>query len=253
MLKKERQERILELVNESEYLTNSEIASILDVSEMTIRRDISELDKEGKVNRLYGGVEKINFLAKELSTKEKIDVNVSQKKYIGSIINSIITENSTVYLGAGTTIFHSLPYIKKRELFIITNSLIAFLYLKEKTNYRLMLTGGEFSPITEEFVGSTAEKSLENININYSFASTNGVFENNVTTAQYLEGGIQLAALRQSQKKYIVADASILGRSDVYTFENLSNFDGLITDNTIDITKFNTYSKFTQIIKEPIR
>ena len=116
-----------------------------------------------------------------------------------------------------------------------------------------MLTGGEFSPITEEFVGATAEKSLENININYSFASTNGVFENNVTTAQYLEGGIQLAALRQSQKKYIVADASKLGRSDIYTFENLSNFDELITDNTIDITKFNKYSKFTQIIKEPIR
>lgn len=76
-------------------------------------------------------------------------------------MNSIIPDNSTIYVGAGTTILYALPFIQKKNLFVITNSLIAFNYLKNHTSYRILLTGGEFSPITEEFIGEVAERSLK--------------------------------------------------------------------------------------------
>ncbi len=89
-----------------------------------------------------------NLIIENYRLKEKIDTNVAEKKYIGQVMNSMIPDNSTIYVGAGTTILYALPFIQKKNLFVITNSLIAFNYLKNHTSYRILLTGGEFSPIT---------------------------------------------------------------------------------------------------------
>ncbi|MFY9902976.1 MAG: DeoR family transcriptional regulator, partial [Trichococcus sp.] len=107
MLKKERQNRILHLLDETSYLTIVEIATQLEVSEMTIRRDVTELAKENKLKKLYGGAEKLSSEKKELSTQEKIYANIDEKKYIGKVMNEIIKDNSTIFVGAGTTILYA--------------------------------------------------------------------------------------------------------------------------------------------------
>ncbi|MDB6353728.1 DeoR/GlpR family DNA-binding transcription regulator [Trichococcus sp. K1Tr] len=253
MLKKERQNRILHLLDETSYLTIVEIATQLEVSEMTIRRDVTELAKENKLKKLYGGAEKLSSEKKELSTQEKIYANIEEKKYIGKVMNEIIKDNSTVFVGAGTTILYALQLINRKNLFFITNSLIAFMYLKENTDYRIILTGGEFSHVTEEFVGEVAVKSFENLNIDIAFAATNGIVDNNVTTAQFVEGSVQIAALAKAKIKCIVADSSKLDVSDIYTFYNLSEFDYLITDEKISDDTLNHYSQYTTILKEHVK
>lgn len=250
MLKKERQNRILHLLDETSYLTIVEIATQLEVSEMTIRRDVTELAKENKLKKLYGGAEKLSSEKKELSTQEKIYANIDEKKYIGKVMNEIIKDNSTIFVGAGTTILYALQLINRKNLFFITNSLIAFMYLKENTDYRIILTGGEFSHVTEEFVGEVAVKSFENLNIDIAFAATNGIIDNNVTTAQFVEGAVQNAALAKAKIKCIVADSSKLDVSDVYTFCNLNEFDYLITDEKISKETLTHYSQYTTILKE---
>lgn len=98
MLKQERQQKILELIQQHTYLSISDIASRLDVSEMTIRRDVTELSKQKKLNKLYGGAQKLDVLNKELSTDEKITTNVEQKKYIGRLINHLIHDLSLIHI-----------------------------------------------------------------------------------------------------------------------------------------------------------
>lgn len=252
MLKKERQEKILDLLNRNDYLSIPEISSSLDVSDMTIRRDINELADKSLLVKIYGGAQKLEKIEQELSTQEKIDTNVPEKKFIGKVMNSIISDNDTIYIGAGTTMLHALPEIKKANLFVITNSLLAFNYLiyNNNTAYRVLLTGGEFSRTTEEFYGEIAEKSFDNLNIDIAFAATNGVFDNNVTTANSIEGSIQRVAFAHSRKKCVVADSSKFNRSDVYTFYSLSEVDYLVTDNKLPDTQFDYYSSYTKIIKE---
>lgn len=247
MLKKERQEKILDLLNRNDYLSIPEISSSLDVSDMTIRRDINELADKSLLVKIYGGAQKLEKIEQELSTQEKIDTNVPEKKFIGKVMNSIISDNDTIYIGAGTTMLHALP---KVNLFVITNSLLAFNYLIYNTDYRVLLTGGEFSRTTEEFYGEIAEKSFDNLNIDIAFAATNGVFDNNVTTANSIEGSIQRVAFAHSRKKCVVADSSKFNRSDVYTFYSLSEVDYLVTDNKLPDTQFDYYSSYTKIIKE---
>lgn len=250
MLKKERQEKILDLLDKNDYLSIPEISTNLDVSDMTIRRDINELAEQSLLVKIYGGAQKLEKIDQELSTKEKIDTNVSEKKYIGKVMNSIISDNDTIYIGAGTTMLHALPELKKANLFVITNSLLAFNYLVYNTDYRVLLTGGEFSRTTEEFYGEIAERSFDNLNIDIAFAATNGVFDNNVTTANPIEGSIQRVAFKHSRKKCVVADSSKFNRSDVYTFYSLSDADFLVTDNKLSDTLLEYYNSFTKIIKE---
>lgn len=253
MLKQERQTKLLDLVQQHTYLSIVEIASRLNVSEMTIRRDITELAKQKKLTKLYGGAQKLDILDKELSTGEKIDTNVPQKKYIGKIINSLVKDNSIIFIGAGTTLYYALPEIQRKNLFVITNSLIAFTYLKENTDYRIILTGGEFSHTTEEFVGEVAVRSFDNLNIDIAFAATNGIFDDNVTTAQFDEGAVQNAAFEKAKVTCIVADSSKLGVSDVYTFTRLSEHDYLVTDNEISEELAAHYSQYTTILKEELQ
>lgn len=250
MLKQERQERIIDLIQQHTYLSITDIASRLDVSEMTIRRDVTELAKQKKLIKLYGGAQKLDVLDKELTTGEKISTNVEQKKYIGKLMNHLIHDNSIIFVGAGTTIYHALSEITRKNLFVITNSLISFNYLKDNTDYRILLTGGEFIPTTEEFIGEVAKRSFETLNIDYAFIATNGIFDNNITTAQYDEGEIQNAAIAKARVSCIVADSSKLGVSDVYTFQQMDQMNYLITDNLIKNEWVNHYSQFTKILKE---
>lgn len=253
MLKQERQEEILDLIHQHTYLSIVEIAQHLKVSEMTIRRDITELANKNKLTKLYGGAQKLDILNKELTTDEKIQTHVEQKKYIGKIINSLIKDNTIIFVGAGTTIYYALPEIQRKNLFIITNSLIAFMYLKENTDYRILLTGGEFIHTTEEFVGEVAVRAFDNLNIDIAFAATNGIFENNVTTAQFNEGAVQNAAFSKAKISCIVADSSKFCVSDVYTFSRLNELDYLITDDQISDELFSHYSKYITLLRGEIK
>lgn len=175
---------------------------------------------------------------------------LNKKKYIGKLMNHLIQDNSIIFVGAGTTIFHALSEITRKNLFVITNSLISFNYLKDNTDYRILLTGGEFIPTTEEFIGEVAKRSFETLNIDYAFIATNGIFDNNITTAQYDEGEIQNAAIAKSKISCVVADSSKLGVSDVYTFQQMDQMNYLITDNLISNEWVHHYSQYTEILKE---
>ena len=88
------------------------------------------------------------------------------------------------------------------------------------------------------------------MNIDLAFAATNGVFDNNVTTANSIEGSIQRVAFKHARKKCVVADSSKFNRSDVYTFYSLSDIDYLVTDDKLSETTFDYYNSYTTIIKE---
>lgn len=252
MLKMERQDKILSLLSQNDLLTTSHIAEQLNVSGMTIRRDIQELYEQNKLLRIYGGIQRVNNKDREFSTNEKLNNFIKEKKHIGKVMNSLIKDNDVVYLGAGTTILHALKEVTKNNLFIITNSLLAFNYIIEETDYKVILTGGMFNTNTEEFYGPVAENSFNNLNINISFAATNGVYLDNITTSSDSMGGIQQVALNNSKIKVVVADHTKFNTSDIYTFYKLSDIDFLITDDSISQDIFNYYNQFTNIINHEV-
>lgn len=248
MLKEKRWEDILHLVKQKEFISIKDLSDQLNVSDMTIRRDVNYLATNGKLQKIRGGVTLIDSPVDELSTQEKIDKNVEEKKYIGTLMNSLINDGDTVFLGPGTTILYGLEHINKENITIVTNSLLVLLHVKSK--YRCILTGGEFSPTTEEFLGSIADNSFTNINIDISFIATNGVYNNNVTTSKAYEGNVQNSAMKHAQINCLVIDSSKFNKADVYTFNKLSSFQYLITDWKVTEKDFAHYQEYVEILKE---
>lgn len=252
MLREERFLFILNKLEQENFVKITEIATHLNISEMTIRRDIEALAKDNKLLKIHGGAKKIAILPTERSTQEKMNRHLESKKYIGKVLNSLIQDYSVIYLGAGTTIFHALPYITKKKLKIITNSLLAFNYLVEETEYETFLASGRFIKRTSEFVGDYAEGFFDRLNIDISVVATNGIFNNNITTSTIEQGNIQQASFKNTKLKYVIADSSKLNTSDIYTFYKLSDMDGLITDNLITTQDYKYYSQYVKIYNKPI-
>lgn len=246
MMKAQRQSAILALLNSAEgkSLTTTEIAKSMNVASMTIRRDLNEMAQEKLINRVYGGASLIN----EKSTKEKTQVQRESKIEIGRVIGSLIHPKATIFLGAGTTIYAAADFLpKKDDVKYITNSDLIFRYLVNK-DINVFLTGGFYYKITNEFVGSIAEQTLSNFIFDLAFISTNGVFDDQVTTANFDEGNIQKAAMKRSKKMYVVADHTKFGRGDSFSFAQLEEFTGLITDSRISQSDLKHYREITGVL-----
>lgn len=249
MIKEERHERILQIIDREGYIETEQLAKMLSVTGMTIRRDVSELAKLNKCKRVRGGVESIHATNKKIekTTQEKLSLNNELKLQIAKKIGRIIKDGQNIFLGAGTTINTLLPNLLNRNLHIVTNNLEAFnFFIAHEED--VMLTGGKLHKTTGEFYGEVAIKSFQNLLFDYAIGSTNGIYNQNVTTANTGEGHIQMEAFKHGKQIIIVADHTKLDESDMYTFITAEKVNYLVTDDEISDQLFKKYTKFFNII-----
>lgn len=249
MIKAERFNKILSLVNSNGIVKVGELNSLLNVTEMTIRRDLLELEQQGKLKRVHGGATKNTFNEKlELSHLEKQTINISKKIEIAKKIANEIEENSIVFLGAGTTIELVPNYLTHSNLKVITNSLPVFNKLQSTFEYDLILIGGTYRERTGSFVGSIANKTLQSISVEKAFIGVNAIYDNVVTNYNEEEGLTQSIVLNNATDRYIVSDSTKLDKVDFYQFYDLNEANYLITDSSITEELLHKYSKYISIL-----
>lgn len=248
-LKEERHRLILQMIEEKVFLTVSEASKILDVTEMTIRRDFKDLEKRGLVTRIHGGAKKKTkneYI--ELSHTEKKALNIKEKKYVAKKAAELIEDNDTVFIGPGTTTELIYDYIEANSLNIITNSISIFNKFQENKNFNVILIGGRLRERTKSFVGYFTSKWIKDIEVQKAFIGTNGIEGEQITTADEEEGAIQRIVLKNSNFKYIVTDSTKFG---VCAFQKICHIDeitAIITDNNIPIEYINYYKDKCKII-----
>lgn len=248
LTKADRQKKIVTLINATGFMRSNELARKVGVTPMTIRRDVKELAKQNKLIKDYGGARSISSNNKiEFSTQEKMNRNVSLKKNIGKKLAKILPENCTIFLGAGTTLLYAVPFLIKKHITFVTNSVPSFSTLTN-SSCRVISTGGELHKNTGEFLGEIAERAFNGLNLDYALCSTNGIFDDNVTTSNEEEGRVQNIAINHSRKSLIIADHTKLEKSDMITFRELRQFTALVTDDQIDPSKQTKYSKYTKVL-----
>lgn len=249
MLREERQSIIINLLNEKGVIKVSDITDIINVTEMTVRRDLHELDKKGLLKRIHGGA-KLNesVINRELSHNEKQNININAKIDIAKKISELINDGDCIFLGAGTTIELVYDYIKANYLKIVTNSIYVFNRFVNDQRYELILIGGSYRNRTGAFVGSIANDTLSKIKINKSFIGVNGIYDNAVSNYSEDEGMIQATVLNNSLEKYIIADSSKLNKNDFYHFYDLENTTAIVTDKNISEKNKERYSQYTKLI-----
>ncbi|MDD7045062.1 MAG: DeoR/GlpR family DNA-binding transcription regulator, partial [Peptoniphilaceae bacterium] len=233
MLKEERHEIILDKLEKDGIIQVSSLTNILNVTDMTIRRDLKELEDQNLLLRVHGGAKSLDkALPREFSNEEKIYKNKEKKEYIAQIIASLIDGDENIFLGAGTTIEYVSTYLSNKKCNIYTNSLYLFEKLKKIRGLGVFLIGGEFRESTGAFVGSLALDLVEKIRFTKAFIGVNGICDSFAYTYSVDEGVLQSKILDNSNKAYLIADSSKIGVEDFYAFYNIENAD-VISDDKI--------------------
>ena len=155
-MKESRQRIILQELDQSGVVSVKNLKELLHVTDMTIRRDLIDLEKQGLLTRVHGGAhKKVRDGLNEVSHSEKTMLNIEEKKTIAQKCAGLIVNGDTVFIGSGTTTDFIGDYLDGKDISIVTNSLPIFEKLKDNPNFDLILIGGRYRVKTQTFVGQS--------------------------------------------------------------------------------------------------
>lgn len=225
MLTEKRYEVILKLLEERKSITVPEIKEVLQISESTIRRDLTALDRAGRLVKVFGGAVAAEsaFTSGELSVAQKEDVNKEEKEMIARYAAALIEEEDFVYLDAGTTTGYMIDYITQRKATFVTNA-VSHAKRLAAAGLRVVLIGGELKGTTEAVVGNQAILSLQNFHFTKGFFGVNGVSKKaGCSTPDYNEALVKKTAFERSKRAYVLADATKFGNISSVTFASFED------------------------------
>lgn len=253
MNKRERLEEITRLVHKKGTIRISEIVDLLNVTDMTVRRDFGELEDKGILTKIHGGARSNKaFQLREFSHSEKHVQNIEAKRSIAAKAAQLIEDGDTIFLGPGTTVACLAEVITNPKLTVMTNCLPIFTILshKKSEDFQVYLLGGEWRAVTESFVGEMTNTLLENMHFNKMFFSGNAVKENDIMTSTLTEAYTQRLALKHSLEKYLLIDASKIGKEDFTTFCHLKDVTAVISEQLTDEEHYRYLTAYTEVISE---
>lgn len=233
---KKRQQKIVEFFEEEETLTVRELSSRLGVSELTIRRDFSYLEKKGLVKRFHGGAKKANSaIADVLDYDNKHTHNLAVKRRIANTVAQYINDGDTVFINGGTTTIEIIKAIIDKNITIVTNHAIAFTFFDEH-NAKLLSTGGEYNPKSKSYSGPLATALIDRMVANICILGVNGLtYSEGITTAFYSETMVNESFIKRTSGKVIVAaDGSKLGKTFGFNTATIDKLDLLVSDSSAD-------------------
>lgn len=249
MLKIDRHSYILEELNKKHLVRVSKLARDMRVTEMTIRRDLQELEDYGQLTRIHGGakLKPKNFYQEENFSK-KISVNVDEKKQIAKKVADLIKDNETIFIGAGSTTSYLSEFLQEKSINIVTNSMTIFEQFKDNTSCDLIFIGGRYRAKTKGFVGYFTQETLSKISVNKAFIGVNGIDLEKVTISDEEEGRCNDTILNNATERYILADHSKFSTHAFYSFYSLKDISAIVTDDLLDENIKEQYKKVVNII-----
>ena len=216
------------MLEEQQTVTNKELMECFDISIETVRRDISYLEKQGILTKVYGGavLKKVASIEPLYTNREQ--ENNDEKQLIAEAAESFIEQNDIVFFDLGTTVEMVAKKIKKsKNVHAFTNAIRTAVALCEE----VILTGGRLRPKELSLAGSLTEMSLKRFNFNTAIIGVAGVSENGFTDFIADEAGIRSQVIENSNNVIVVADYAKFGVQAMCKVCDLEDVDVLITDS----------------------
>ena len=233
MLAKQRQSMILEHVRRAGGVRVSELTDLLGVSDMTVRRDLDVLARDGLIEKVHGGA----TLASTSSMDEpgfeaKSSRELSEKEAIGRAAARLVRPGTAIAMSAGTTTWALARYVSHvRDLTIVTNSIrVADVLQQGSGSPTVILTGGVRTP-SDALVGPVADLAIRSLHFDMFFLGCHGMDPVAGLTAPNLaESETNRSFIRGARTVVLAADHTKWGTVGLSSFANLSEVDILVTD-----------------------
>ena len=223
MLTEERYSAILRELEVRGAVTVQELCEHLEISESTVRRDLINLDKQGKLIKVRGGATRAGrrFLPEEPDVSTKQQLHTAEKDRIARYAAAQIDDSDFVYIDAGTTTERMIDYIESSRATFVTNGIVHARKLIQK-GCKAYIVGGQIKLSTQAVVGTLASGMLRQYNFTKAFLGVNGIsVSRGFTTPDPEEAELKAEACRQAFVSFILADSSKFGMVSAVPFLDL--------------------------------
>ena len=231
----QRRNDIVELLHQSGQQQVQTLSEYFHTSPLTIRRDLIELEKQGIIERTYGGacLKKTPEPLHDFADKQAI--HNREKELIAEYALSYIHDRDTIFMNSGTTIYQLLKLLDNRPINIVTNNILAYECCPHLGG-ELIYTGGTYSDLTKACHGDFATNVINQIYANLSILGVNGITAENGATTSNLQETIVNGKMveRCTGKVIIIADSSKIGKTHSFTSAQIQDIDILITGADAD-------------------
>jgi len=231
MLKEERYDRIIEILEEETYINASSLSERLYVSMPTIRRDLAELSRRNLIVRSHGGAKKVGADRIVTPLNYRKTLNLSEKKKIAKKAVDVIKDNDIIFIDASTTALYMGELIaEKRGITVVTNGIPLSIALTEK-GIKTYCTGGEIQKSSLGYAGEFTQLFIKNFNFDLCFFSCHALTEDGKIADTSLEENlVRITAIRNSKKSVFLCDSSKKGLSAPYNLSDADEIDLIITE-----------------------
>jgi len=245
-----RKKRIIEELSKNGKVEILDLVNLLDVSAMTIRRDLDELEKQKKLIRTHGGAAIPEAIIAEQSYIQKISEAHPQKVEIAEIAIGLVKDGMKVFLDSGTTNFEIAKRLKQKvNLTIVTNDIkIAAELMDSKVD--VIMLGGKIQNGVGAVFGTYAENMLKEIHVDILFLGAHAVHSTlGITSATFEKASIKREMINSSEAVYLVVDAQKFGKKAFAKIAGIDSVTAIITDQTLPEEVEEIYSEMTTFIK----
>lgn len=232
----ERHRWVLEEIKRKGYVSVSEVSKFLNVSEVTVRKDLRLLEEKGLLFRNHGGAGGVDPYVLDKPISHKQNINKKEKDRIGKKSVDFLENNDVVFLGSGTTILDFVKNIPKTiHLTVVTSSLPVSSHLCEYEMVSVIQLGGDVRRSSRSTVGTLAEQVVRGISANKLFLGTDGIdCKFGISTSNIAEANLNKLMIENSNKVFILSDHSKFGKKGLGKICDFDDIDYLVTDKEVE-------------------
>lgn len=234
MLARERQNKIVEMVNVNGSVLVKELSELFDVTEDSIRKDLSLLEKKGMLKKTYGGAVKNRVNTHELYVSQRKGKNVAEKKAIAKKAFKLIEEGDVIFLDISTINIELIKLIVEANLKItvVTNMIDVMLSFTAPSDTHLIFIGGKLNKGRDGFVGAYTNRQIAEFNFDKAFMGIVGVDleRNNVCTYDTDDAFTKKQIMAYSEVSYMIMESRKFSRKGNYRYANVNDFAGAVLD-----------------------
>jgi DeoR family transcriptional regulator, fructose operon transcriptional repressor len=227
-----RKSHILERISSADTVAVGAVAEALAVSEMTIRRDLAELEKEGLIKRVHGGAVSAHGRSYEPPYTLRHTQAIGAKQRMAALAAGLVEEGDSLALDVGSSVLELARHLaERRGLTVITPSLRAALALTGNKHIRTIVSGGAVRTGEESMVGDLAVRAFADFFVDKLFLGVGGIdARNGLTEYNWEDALVKKAMIRSAKRVYLLADASKFNRVAFAAVCGLADIHALVTN-----------------------
>ena len=253
MLPAERKRTIVRLVTEQDGCSVATLADDLEFSKATIRRDLQDLEAEGRIERSHGGAVPVSRAGRERSYDQRDVEALDAKRAIGRRASEEVSDGQVVCFDAGTTTMAVAEAAPDSGYVAVTNMAELALELADD-DVAVKLTGGTMRPRSHALVGPTAVSFLDRTNFEVLFLGSNGIAaDTGLSTPNEAEAAVKRRMVAAASKVVLVADGSKFGGRSFVSVAAPGDVDLFVTDRELPPDLAEAFSDTDVVVTEPSR